>query len=336
MILRSIFWKTCPDFIVDILFSDQLYAIRNEARSLEIVDHREVEIDGLSYREITLDNNVVITSDPARENERRILGAICDAKGIDRSFAKALTDAIVRYKYPHIAGPTMEMPYADRQKRSFHLLHRDLPQLDPALSVSQKAFLKSQFDIRNGWTVFDIGCFYCHGTVSTARKVGKTGKVIAVEAMPANRAVAAHNLARNKIDNVSLHHAGIWSERGTKAIHVSSRQANSFHDDVVHSDATIEIPTLSLLELTQEAGTAADLVLLTVNGAEVEAIEALAHMDRSDFPHRIIMPGWYAKDGQPRSIMLARSLEEHGYRVMVTSGDFVIAWLEDKVPFAQG
>ncbi|MHA6317726.1 FkbM family methyltransferase [Altererythrobacter sp. CAU 1778] len=321
---------------MDALFSDQLHAIRSEAQSLSVADHREVEIDGLSYREITLDDGVIITSDPARENERRILGRICEEKGLDRSYAKALTDAVVRYRYPHTDVPTMEMPYADGQKRSFHLQHKDLPQLDPALTEPQKAFLRSQFEIAQGWTVFDIGCFYGHGTVRTARKVGATGKVIAVEAIPANRAVAAHNLDRNGIDNVSLHHAGIWSEKGTKAIQVSSRQANSFHDDVVHSDGTITIPTLSLLELTKEAGKPADLVTLTVNGAEVEAIEALSHMDRSDFPHRIIMPGWYAKDGQPRSIMLARSLEEHGYRVMVTSGDFVIAWLEDKVPFAQG
>lgn len=62
---------------------------------------------------------------------------------------------------------------------------------------------------------------------------------------------------------------------------------------------------------------------LTVNGAEVEAIEGLNGMDPERLPERIMAPGWYLKEGEARWKFMVPNMKALGYKVAVTHGGVV-------------
>jgi FkbM family methyltransferase len=207
------------------------------------------------------------------------------------------------------------------------LQHRNLPQETSDFSAPTRDFLATHFTPQPGWNILDIGCYLGHGTTRLAQIVGPQGRVIAVEAIPENATIAAFQIGQNCLPQAEVINRAIWREAGaTVAMHRTENQANAIAGDVVASSQTIDLPTTSIAELTGMLGRAADLVSLTVNGAEVEAIDSLDTMPPDLRPWRMVMPGWYPNDAGPRSKPIVAKLQALGYQTLVTSHNFVIAW----------
>ena len=109
-------------------------------------------------------------------------------------------------------------------------------------------------------------------------------------------------------------------------MNITENQANAIASDVINSSAKIAITTTSIAELTGMLSQAADLVSLTVNGAEVEALDSLDDMPVDMRPLRMVMPGWYPTDDSPRSDILQAKLDKLGYKTLITKHRFVMAW----------
>ena len=107
---------------------------------------------------------------------------------------------------------------------------------------------------------------------------------------------------------------------------VSRRQANALDSELIEGKSQT-VRTVSLPDLSDKVKGRVNLVSLTVNGAEVEAIEGLRNLDPVDLPERILSPGWYAQGKTPRWSLLSEALKKLGYRVEVTKKGFVFAWL---------
>ena len=278
--------------------------------------------------QITLSDGTVIVSTPPSPNNVKITHAARAELGLGPEFSKALVDLILRYRYPHAMVPVLKIAVPDAQRGGFHLQHRNLPQETDDFGKNDRAFLLGFFSPKPGWKIIDIGCYLGHGTTHLSKLVGSEGRVLAVEAIPENFRIADFQLRSNQITNAKIINRAIWSQAGsTVPMNVTENQANAIASDVITSSDKVDIPTSSISELTEMIGGQADLVSLTVNGAEVEALESLNSMPADVRPKRMVMPGWYpTDDGSARSDILSAKLGELGYRLLVTKHKFVIAW----------
>lgn len=320
-----------PAPVLFAMFGPKLRGMGTVLEGAGIVSAAPVEVPDVAEPcfALTLQDGTVIVSTMPSANNIKITAGVRKALRLGPNYAKALVDLVVRYKYPHALVPVLQIPVPDNQRGGFHLRHRNLPQESGDFDAATCAFLKRAFTPQPGWNVIDIGCYLGHGATHVARLVGETGRLIAVEAIPSNARIAAFQLAANGLTHAEVLNRAIWKDSGeTIYMSVTENQANAIADDVISSSEKIALTTTSIAELTARLGQAADLVSLTVNGAEVEALDSLDMMDRALYPRRMVMPGWYPTDSGPRSDILEAKLKASGYRTLVTDHRFVIAWLD--------
>lgn len=307
-------------------------AINESIRKLKIERYQELWIENFELRAIRIAGGPELIAHLPTRMERMLCGGEATAKGLDESYTKVLIDAITRYRYPHMATPFQSLPYPRNQRGFFHPQHNSLVAEDKKLSPSIKAEIKQVFMPQPNWYVLDIGAYLGHGALWLQPNIGPAGVIVCVEANFENSIVLREQIKRNNLGNVWVKNAAIWGHSGkTVSFNSSQRQANAIDAEVVPGKVVSSVKTTTLGELTTELGRAVDLASLTVNGAEVEAIDGLFRVPTDKLPKRIIAPGWYRKNGMLRSEFLTSSLEKLGYRVVKTTGNFVLAWRQNLI-----
>lgn len=327
--MRRAVWRLMPAPILVALTGEKLRGMGILIEKAGITSASRIDIPGVSepsYQLVTQDGTILVSTPPL-DNNVKITHSARKALNIGPEYSKALVDLIVRYSFPHALVPILSIPVPDTQRGGFHLQHRNLPQESGEFDDATCAFLRDTFTPQLGWNVLDIGCYLGHGATHVAKLIGPEGRLLAVEAIPSNAAIATFQLAANGLVQARVLNNAIWSKGGeTIHINVTENQANAIASDVISSSDKLALTTTSIADLTAELGQAADLVSLTVNGAEVEAIDSLADMAPEMYPKRMVMPGWYPTDTEPRSDILQAKLKTFGYETLVTDHRFVIAW----------
>lgn len=172
-----------------------------------------------------------------------------------------------------------------------------------------------------------MGAYFGHGALSIANTVGGSAKIVCVEAKRNNVEVIKEHARRNSLNCIEVWNNAIWREAGMPIeFNLTKRQANAIDGNVISGGSTSKVMTTSLPAIIKAIGQAPNLISLTVNGAEVEAIEGLQSMTKNMLPERIIAPGWYKKDGTFRWKIIQPILKDLEYNVQVTSGGLVFAW----------
>lgn len=156
------------------------------------------------------------------------------------------------------------------------------------------------------------------------------GKVISVEAVRDNYRIALANRHLNDTQNWEILNAAIWDKADQELIIArSSRQANAIDFSLVGVGSEEKVSTTSINALSTKCESVIDLLSLTVNGAEVEAIRGMLDMQRSSLPKRILCPGWYTSEGVVGAEFIRPLLNEMGYKIISTPGNFLAAWLPE-------
>ena len=327
--VRRLAWRLAPAPLLNLVFGEKLQGMGTIIEQANITSAKTVAVPDVAepcYRLDLADGTAIISNAPLPNNVK-LTHKVRQTLGLGPEFAKVLIDLVVRYSYPHAMVPVLNIPVPDTQRGGFHLQHRNLPQESADFNAEQRALLREVFTPHAGWSILDIGCYLGHGTTHLAQIVGPTGRIIALEAIPNNAKMAAYQLAQNNLSHAEVLNRAIWKTAGeTVAMNITENQANAIASDVISSTKKIDIPTTSIAELTGMLGKPADLVSLTVNGAEVEALDSLNDMPVDLYPLRMVMPGWYPTDDSPRSDILAGKLEKFGYKILVTNHRFVMAW----------
>ncbi|MEP2735220.1 MAG: FkbM family methyltransferase [Erythrobacter sp.] len=327
--IRRFAWRAIPAPILNLAFGDKLQGLGKLIEAAGVTKASAINVPEVATQcyQLDLENGTVIVSTPPLSNNVKITHKARQALKVGPEYSKGLVDLILRYSYPHALVPVIEIPVPDAHRGGFHLQHRNLPQETEDFTAAQRDFLKTNFTPQAGWNIVDIGCYLGHGATHLAQLVGASGRVLAVEAIPENSRIAAYQVKANGLDNAQVLNRAIWKTAGeTVPMNVTENQANAIASDVITSADKIDIPTTSIAELTGMLGKAADLVSLTVNGAEVEALDSLDDMPDEMRPLRMVMPGWYPTDDSPRSDILSAKLTSLGYEILVTKHQFVIAW----------
>lgn len=172
-----------------------------------------------------------------------------------------------------------------------------------------------------GGAIIEVGAYLGHKTVRFAEElVGTAGKVLAIEMMPQNVAILRMNVTANGLDDViDVVEAGIWSAPRKMRVRGMGRQRNSLvslEKLDIDQDLDVNVDTLDNF-ITRWGVNRVDLVFLTVNGAEIEALQGFElTVDRV---LALFVAAPYERDGRPNADMCRDLLCGKGFQVLPSS-----------------
>jgi FkbM family methyltransferase len=162
-----------------------------------------------------------------------------------------------------------------------------------------------------GGTVIDVGANIGYNTLHAARRVGRAGRVIAVEPTPDNLAVLEGNVAAAGLGNVVIERVAAGRARGAHDFYVRGEisAVNSLYAQSCYAAVTgvLQVPVERLDDLV---GGTADLVKIDVEGAELDVLEGMPRL--LSHPGLALIVEWhptlqsmagYAGDALPRWLL---------------------------------
>ena len=138
----------------------------------------------------------------------------------------------------------------------------------------------------SGSTAVDVGACFGYFTVLMARQVGPEGTVYALEPAASNLDYLRRNLEANHISNVQLIAAAAGSAVGQRGFHL--QESSSKHGFFGHSTA-VQTVTVDVVRLDQTVQEPVDLVLIDVEGAELEVLEGMSGLLDLDRPLTVLL-----------------------------------------------
>jgi FkbM family methyltransferase len=151
--------------------------------------------------------------------------------------------------------------------------------------------------VRPGDVVYDIGAHLGFLALGAARLVGAAGRVVAVDADPANIPRLHENSARNRLDaSIQIVHAAVWSHASTQEIAFRRGTAGTSQGGVeadgerpVLADGElIRVPVITLDSFIVAGGTAPQLIKIDVEGGEHEVLRGGGNLFAQQRPILIV------------------------------------------------
>jgi FkbM family methyltransferase len=174
--------------------------------------------------------------------------------------------------------------------------------------------------------VLDLGAFIGLGAMRLSELVGPTGRVVSVEAHPANQRLFTKNIESNRLDNVMLVSKGVWFEPGEIGLHCDEFQRNSLLAGMVADRGQVTVRTDSVDNIVRDLGLKdVSLASITIDGAEIEALKGMERVLR-DYGPCLSIAGQYRRDGVPIHETATRYLQSKGYQAVVGPVGRVYAW----------
>jgi len=121
--------------------------------------------------------------------------------------------------------------------------------------------------VSGGETVYEVGAHRGYFTIVIARRVGKQGRVIAIEPDPKNREILLQTVRKDDLDWVEVEASALWDKPGTVPFAAGCESTSCV------SDGATEVPAQTLNALTQRYGIP-KFVKMDIEGAETRALLA--------------------------------------------------------------
>ena len=179
------------------------------------------------------------------------------------------------------------------------------------------------FRPKEGDIVVDIGAHMGRYTIPSAKSVGVSGKVIAVEAHPYNFAILQHNLKLNKLTNVSLLNSAAYSKKANLKLYLPDEDlgytmhhsvmtnylSTKYNNEIERKYIEVEADTLDNL-LKSSGITTVNWIKIDVEGAEYEVLKGAGEILSTNKPISILVEV-HGKDTYGPTIELLRSNNFH-------------------------
>ena len=128
-------------------------------------------------------------------------------------------------------------------------------------------------DLQQGDVFVDIGANCGLFSVFAARKVGASGRVLAIEPLPQMLERLKFNIAANNFANVTVVETAVGAEAGSATIHVGTQQYGHSSIRQIDGYEAVQIPVAPLLAICQAAGVARiDALKIDIEGYEDRAL----------------------------------------------------------------
>jgi FkbM family methyltransferase len=241
---------------------------------------------------------------------------------LQSQYMRIVIDYISRFLYPHMRPDFKLEGYKYEQMFGFHGQHKDaIMDLD---SESDKKLLLDIFNPKDDDVIINCGAYVGFGDMRMSADV-RNGHIYAVEASAACYHRLSRNISENNIGNVTPIHRAIWNEAIEMELESEYAQANSLVSEVFHGTHTEKVMTITIDQIVDKYKIKKlDMLSLTLNGAEVEALSVATETLRNLRP-RIRLAGWYSRNERKISSITKEILEKYDYRVFVGKRDNVMA-----------
>lgn len=174
-------------------------------------------------------------------------------------------------------------------------------------------------EVGEGDTVVDVGANCGVYSLLAARRVGPSGRVIAIEPLPSMGARIRFNAEQNNLSNIEIVDCAIGASAGTATLHV--RHANYGQSSMLPSPGfeAITVPVKPLAEILAAKGVDKVAALkIDVEGFEDQAlVPFLQSAQQTLWPRRILIE--IAHRSRWREDLVASMLQS-GYREIWTDG----------------
>ncbi len=278
---------------------------------------------------VILSNNVKLYGQWPTQFEREVYTCWQEliTPAVTEDTIRIAIDVILRYLYPH-AMPQLTAPYPRRARRCCHLQHIETIEDLPGLSQGCKNKLKEIYSLKPGETFLDIGAYMGYGTIRLKKELGAESRIISVEPDPDALKLLEKNISCNNLSNISLVSKAVWNRSG-EILNFSKkdRQANSLISDMIktHNSVSVETTTVDEILRNTDEGTV-DAISITVNGAEVEAVEGMEETIKRCRHIRLSIAGWYKRGGKRICEIISPKLRDYGLELAVGQMGGVLAW----------
>lgn len=182
--------------------------------------------------------------------------------------------------------------------------------------------------LKPGMTMLDVGANEGLYTLFGANRVGATGRVVAFEPSSRERRRLQHNVARNRLGNVTVVPAAIGGSEGTAALQIASG-VHSGHNTLgalIYDDAPAvgveHVPVERLDSVVDRLGLArVDIVKIDVEGAEMHVLDGARKTFSTHRPLLLVEANDEALRAQGASVdaLLAVLRDELDYGIFVFS-----------------
>lgn len=227
---------------------------------------------------------------------------------------RLVKDYLNRYLFPHMRPDWKPDGYAADRLFGFHAQHKDaIADLD---DPAERDLLNAAFRPKPDDVFIDGGAFLGFGEIRLSSDVPE-GHFYAIEADRECHALLARNITANGAANVTALHRALWNKAATLDLETGFAQSNTLVSEVYEGERRQKVETISVDQIVEKYSLSkVDMLSLTLNGAEVEALEG-ARRTLADLRPRIRLAGWYSRDDKPIWQWTKAQLEPHGYRVFV-------------------
>lgn len=169
-----------------------------------------------------------------------------------------------------------------------------------------------------GGRIIECGAYLGHKTIAFVdRMVGKSGKILAIEMIPENADILRINVDANKLSNeIDVIESGVWFKKDSILVRGKGRQRNTLVklDKLDNSlEIVVQVDTLDNF-INNWNEPFIDLVFMTINGAEVEALEGL--QQKKSMVGAMFIAAPYSRDGHKSTILCRNILKEMGFCIL--------------------
>lgn len=185
---------------------------------------------------------------------------------------------------------------------------------------------------RNG-RIVECGAYLGHKTIRFADDFVPEGEILAIEMMPENCRIFRRNIEENGLqDRITLIEAGVWSAPDRLKIWGKGRQRNSLHPlEKIKVDTNTSAPVDSIDNHLEAWGRPSiDLLYITVNAAEIEALEGLDRWRNRVRGIFIYAP--YERQGRSCADWCRQLLVEKGFELVSGAGTPVACGINPDLP----
>lgn len=175
------------------------------------------------------------------------------------------------------------------------------------------------FTPKEGDIVVDIGAHMGRYTIPSAKSVGVSGKVIAVEAHPYNFGILQHNLKLNNLTNVSTLNSAVYSKKANLKLYLPDEDlgytmhhsvmtnylSTKYNNEIERKYIEVEADTLDNL-LKSSGITTVNWIKIDVEGAEYEVLMGAREILSTNKPISILVEV-HGKETYGPTIELLRS-----------------------------
>jgi len=184
---------------------------------------------------------------------------------------------------------------------------------------------QSLYQVKEGDVVAEMGAYQGFCSVKMAQLVGRRGAIVAIEPMPDNFRLLKKNKEINELDQLILINNGVWDRTEDLVFNrkIGDGQSSSIEMNYQKGEEiVVKADTLDNL-FTAVGKTHCDLMIIQLNGAEINALRGLSSFK----PSNLSIAARYDTEGTDAALAIKDTLVDRGYDVKIVEDDFVFARL---------